>query len=137
MIKFSAVALFLAVLIVTPAIAEDGLSPHSVPGAESIDVSRAKVLFDQGALFVDVRTEKDWEAGRIPGAEHLELKSGFTEAALRRLASNDDPVVIYCNGPRCLRSSQASAMAVEWGFTSVRYFRDGFPAWQGSGYPVE
>jgi rhodanese-related sulfurtransferase len=112
-------------------------SPMEVPGAQTIDAATAKQLFDKGVTFVDVRKGSDFEAGRVPGAHHLELKKAFTGDSLGQVAKKDSEVVIYCNGHSCMRSSEASAKAVEWGYSKIYYFRDGMPAWQSAGYPVE
>jgi rhodanese-related sulfurtransferase len=117
--------------------AAEYVSPETVQGATTIDTARAKTLFDSRAIFVDVRNDADWEAGRIPGAVHLELDKGLDEASLRALARPDQAVVMYCNGTKCPRSSQAAALAVGWGFTQVYYYRLGFPDWQAAGYPAE
>jgi len=113
------------------------VSPLTVEGATTIDATKARALFDSGALFVDVRSDKDWAAGRIPDAVHIELKKVFNEATLSAEAAKTDVIVMYCNGESCLRSSQASAKAVGWGFTNIYYFRDGFPAWKAAGNPSE
>lgn len=112
-------------------------APETVHGAETISVTKAKELFDKGVLFVDVRKDKDWDAGRIPGAEHLESKKALTESSLGELAKKDQEVVFYCNGPKCHRSYNSTVKAVGWGYTNVYYFRDGFPGWQSEGLPVE
>lgn len=112
-------------------------SPETVAGATTIDSATAKQMFDDGALFIDVRKQLDWDAGRIPDALHLNLKNAFTKDAVLAEAGPDAPVVIYCNGHSCMRSSAASTMAVGWGFKNVQYYRDGFPAWKSAGYPVE
>ena len=105
---------------------------------EPLPSRKSKTLFDNGALFVDVRKDSDWDAGRIPGAVHLENKKGaFTEASLSAEAGKDEIIVIYCNGEKCLRSSEGSIDAVSWGFTKIHYYRDGLPAWKAAGYPVE
>ncbi len=132
---FSAMVLSLAMMGL--ATAEDKTSPEAVAGATTVDTAKAKELFDRGVVFVDVRSNKDWDAGRIPGAEHLELKSNYSEASLSGVAGKDKEVVLYCNGHKCLRSAEASEMAAAWGFKKIYYYRDGFPAWQGAGYPVE
>jgi rhodanese-related sulfurtransferase len=119
------------------AVAAADVSPTEVDGATTIDVNKAKALFDSEAAFVDVRKDSDWEAGRIPGAIHMELKKVLSADALGAEVAKDEPVVIYCNGESCMRSSEASAMAVSWGWTQVHYFRDGFPAWKSAGMPVE
>lgn len=113
------------------------VSPKSVTGAVTVDVTQAKALFEKGTPFVDVRNTKDWNAGRIPGAAHLDIESAYSEAALAKIANKNQELVLYCNGASCMRSSDASRKAVGWGFTGVRYFRDGFPAWKSAGYPVE
>lgn len=117
--------------------ASDQESPLVVAGAATVNVEQAKELFDQGVPFVDVRTDKDWDAGRIPGAEHLELKSNFSKKNLGAFAGVTDPVIFYCNGSKCLRSAEAAQQAIGWGYQRVYYFRDGFPAWQSAGYPIE
>lgn len=118
-------------------LAGDKISPLTVDGASTIDTAKAKQLFDAGTLFVDTRKDKDWQAGRIPDALHLNVKTALTEAALLEEAGKTDKIVFYCNGESCMRSSNASILAVKWGFTQVFYYRDGFPAWKTAGYPVE
>ena len=113
------------------------VSPKAVAGATTVDAQAARVLFDRGAGFIDTRIDADWEAGRIPGAVHLELKSNFTDGALRRLFRTDAELVIYCNGESCLRSAEAAVKALGWGFTKVYYFRDGYPAWKAASHPLE
>jgi rhodanese-related sulfurtransferase len=113
------------------------ISPIEIAGATSVDAAAAKRLFDRGVPFVDVRGDSDWSFGHIPGAIHLDLDQAFGETSLSAVAGKDQQVVIYCMGPRCLRSSQACALAVSWGFTQVFYFREGLPAWKAAGYSVE
>jgi len=132
------ITVFALTIAPTISAAESGkLSPEVVKGATTINTKTAKSLFDQGVVFIDVRKDKDWQAGRIPGAEHLELHKVFNEASLGKFVKKNQMVVFYCNGPKCLRSSHASAEAVKWGFTKVNYFRGGFPAWKEAGLPVE
>ena len=136
--KLATAFISLALLITTPLIAaEKPDSPLTISGATTIDATQAKALFDKEVMFIDVRKSIGWDAGRVPGAEHLELKKVLTEDSLSNFVKKDQEVVFYCNGPKCLRSSKASAKAVSWGFTKVQYFRDGFPAWETAKYPVE
>ncbi|HKJ76918.1 MAG TPA: rhodanese-like domain-containing protein [Gammaproteobacteria bacterium] len=114
-----------------------GESPRTVAGARTIDSEQARDLFEQGVAFIDVRKDIDWSAGRIPHAVHLELRHHFAPERLRRAAGRNEPVVFYCNGPECPRSSMAARRAVGWGYRQVYYYRAGFPAWRNAGYPVE
>jgi len=120
-----------------PAANAEPLSPEEIEGATVVDAEAAMELFNNGVVFVDVRKDSDWEAGRIPGAEHLELKKVFSEATLSELATKDQEIVIYCNGPKCMRSSEACTKAVSWGFTKVYYFRGGIPEWIAADFPTE
>ncbi len=120
----------------SPAFSAD-VSPQKIEGATTIDATKAKQLFDQGALFVDVRRDSDWDSGRIPDALHLELKKVFSSETLSEEAKKDEPIIIYCNGEKCLRSSKATVLAVEWGFKNIHFFRNGFPAWKMASFPVE
>lgn len=113
------------------------VSPMTVDGATTVDTSQARELFDKEVLFVDVRKNSDWDAGRIPGALHLEIKTNFTDDSLSAEMKKDEAAVIYCNGESCMRSSDATKMAVGWGFTKLYYYRDGFPAWKAANNPVE
>jgi len=117
--------------------AEKKISPMTVDGTTSVDTAEAKKLFDQGVLFVDVRSTKAWNAGRIADSILLDSKTSFTEQALLAEMKKSDPVVIYCNGETCLRSAAACKKAVSWGFAKVYYYRDGYPAWKSAGNPVE
>lgn len=112
-------------------------APESVEGATTIDAAKAKALWDEGVLFVDVRPDKDWEVGRIPSAVHLDVDTDLSEKALLEEVGKDEEFVMYCNGVKCMRSSRACTKAVAWGFNRVYFFRGGMPDWRVAGYPVE
>ncbi len=130
-------AVVLVSLMLAPIAGLAAVSPITVNGAVTVTAEQAAELFDQGVVFVDVRKGSDFDAGRIPGAIHLDIKSAYNEAALEGVVAKGEPVVIYCNGESCMRSSEASALAVEWGFSQVHYLRDGYPAWEAAGFPIE
>ncbi|MDX2505984.1 MAG: rhodanese-like domain-containing protein [Gammaproteobacteria bacterium] len=135
--KYLITLFFLPMLSTQMLFAGDKISPMSVNGSKAVTTEEAKKLFDDGVLFVDVRSSKAWNSGRISDAVLLDIKSNFTEQSLLAEAKKPDPVVIYCNGEDCLRSAKATEMAVGWGFTNLYYFRDGYPAWKNASYPVE
>ncbi|MBF0220435.1 MAG: rhodanese-like domain-containing protein [Gammaproteobacteria bacterium] len=112
-------------------------SPLTVEGTTAIDNAKAKQLFDEGVTFIDVRTQEGFDKGRIPDSILLDLKKGFSKEALAAVVSPADPLVIYCQGPKCERAATAASNAVSWGYTKVYYYRDGFPGWKKANYPVE
>jgi len=117
--------------------AGDKISPMTVDGAKTVTTEEAKKLFDSGVLFIDVRKDKDWAAGRVADAVQLNIKTKLSEQTMLEEMKKGDPAVVYCNGERCLRSSNAAIKAVSWGFTNIYYYRDGYPAWKSAGHPVE
>ncbi|MCB0317396.1 MAG: rhodanese-like domain-containing protein [Bdellovibrionales bacterium] len=140
------VCLFTLFFIVSSAFANDSdyISPDEVTGAKTVNAVEAKQLFEQGAYFIDVRKNSDWEAGRIPGALHIiyddkiSENTTLTDESLKQEGiKHEDSIVFYCNGIHCARSSLASSEAVKWGYSSVHYFRLGYPEWKEKGYPFE
>lgn len=112
----------------------DYASPEHVEGAISTTVFDAKDLHEQGAIFIDVRNSRFYARGHIPGAFHLDLKYNFDEAKLSKVAKKNQPIVLYCSGIKCSRSSSAAEQALSWDFTKVYYFRGGISAWRKIGY---
>ena len=132
--------LLTVLLIVTPLshAAKPGyIAPEQVPGARTVTVEEVKSLFDAGVVIVDVRSPRLHARRHIPGAIHLDLKVVFDEESLAAVAKKDEPLVIYCSGVKCSRSSRASADAVSWGYKEVLYFRGGIVDWRDAGYPME
>jgi len=113
-------------------------SPKNIDGATTIKAEQAKKLWKEGVTFIDTRKGSDWEAGRVPGAVHINVeKPEFTKEKVLEYVGLNEPVVSYCNAKLCHRSAMAAKKLVEFGFTKVYYYRDGFPSWKNAGYPYE
>jgi rhodanese-related sulfurtransferase len=97
------------------------------------EVSRdeAQKLIEDGAQVVDVRTDHEWDVGRIAGATHLPLD----ELAQRAdEIDKERPVVLYCRGGN--RSTMAAAALAEAGYDAVK-LSEGIVGWAEAGLPVE
>lgn len=133
----------LAVAVDLPIKTDDSyISPEHVPGATTVDAAKAHELWEARAWFVDPRKVEQFEAGHIPGALNIEYAPSkpnqpLTAEALEKEVPKNEPVVFYCNAEKCDRSSWGAALALEWGWKEVYYFRDGYPAWTKAGYPVQ
>jgi len=115
-----------------------GPSPANVDGATTIDAKQAKELWLKGAIFIDTREKAGWDAGRIPGALHINIKKPeFNAENLASYVAKDHPVISYCNAEECHRAAKGAKKLVEFGYTNVYYFRAGFPSWKNAGYPYE
>ncbi|WP_439135662.1 rhodanese-like domain-containing protein [Pseudomaricurvus sp.] len=125
--------LFFCLCVAFPSVANE--TPLGVSGATTINVFKAKELYDRGAVFIDVRNNDEWTIGHIDGAIHLDFQKDFAKLYSSKLVNRDTPIVIYCNSSNCLRSAYAVAVSVHWGFSNVYYFREGYFAWILEDYP--
>jgi rhodanese-related sulfurtransferase len=113
-------------------------SPKSIDGAKTVQAADVKKLWRQGVAIIDTRKDEDWEAGRIPGAYHVNIKKAeFNPERIGQFVGKNEPVVTYCNAKKCHRAANAAKKLVSFGYTQVHYFRGGFPAWKNAGYPYE
>lgn len=103
------------------------------------NVKIAKQIYDRGkALFVDARSRDNYDDGHIPGAvsmpvgEFDNLIDSFIDQH-----SVDQPIVTYCSGRTCSDSHKLARLLMDYGFSDVKVFIDGFPGWKAEGYAIE
>ena len=108
-------------------------SPPESSRAELREVSReeARKLIADGAQLVDVRTEHEWEAGRIAGAKHVPLAELGERA---EEIEKDRPVVLYCRGGN--RSTMAAEALAGAGYEAMK-LSEGIVGWAEEGLPLE
>ncbi len=84
-------------------------------------------------LLLDVRPEKEYRQGHIPGARNLPI-----EQLQQQIGSipRDKTVVAYCRGPFCLYAHQAVTRLRQAGI-DARRLEMGLPEWRAAGKPVE
>jgi rhodanese-related sulfurtransferase len=85
------------------------------------------------AVVVDIREPNETNLGRIPGA--YVIPRGILEQNIERVASREQPVVLYCASGN--RSALAAATLQEMGYTDVASMSGGFRGWVESGGDVE
>jgi rhodanese-related sulfurtransferase len=95
-----------------------------------ISREEAREQIDAGAQLVDVRTDREWEAGHIDGATHIALPDLPARAAE---IAKDEPVVVYCRGGN--RSSMAAAALAAAGY-DVAKLDEGIVGWSEAGLPL-
>lgn len=98
---------------------------------EPIGPEEARKLAEEGAQLVDVRTDHEWEAGRIGGASHIELSELDGRAGE---VDKERPVVFYCRGDN--RSDMAAAAFAAGGYEASA-LAGGIQAWVDAGLPIE
>jgi len=91
----------------------------------------AELLKSGRAQLVDVRTDEEWEAGRIEGARHVSFDRLSAEAGS---LDQGRPVVLYCRGGD--RSATAATALAASGF-EAHSLAGGLSAWAAEGRPLE
>ncbi|MCU0302777.1 MAG: SulP family inorganic anion transporter [Thermoanaerobaculales bacterium] len=83
-------------------------------------------------LVVDVREEREYLTGHIPGAELMPLRHVIEDA--ERLP-RDRPILLVCRSGR--RSTRAMHWLIGLGFSEVANLKGGLLSWKAMGRPVE
>lgn len=108
------------------------------PGKNEIPTNAAQDLHKKGALFVDIRSPKDFAKSHISGAVNLPLNKLSDGAGT---LPKDKPVVVYesglAAGDVCAASRAAAGLLASRGFKEVKVYHDGFAGWQKAGGSVQ
>ncbi len=102
-------------------------------------VRQAKKIYDSGnVLFIDGRSKILFEEGHIKGAVSFPVNQFDTMIdEFIRTYPVSTRIVTYCSGRECQDSHQLAQYLLDAGYTNVSVFIDGYPGWEGAGYPVE
>jgi rhodanese-related sulfurtransferase len=136
MTSFARIFSVLALLILPASVLAE--APEEVLGARTVNLDQARNLFDEGAVFIDVRDPQSWSLGHIEGSVNLDFSaSEFAVLYVSKELDRKTPIVFYTNSPLEARSAMASFFASNWGYTNVYYFREGFYSWMAADFPVQ
>jgi rhodanese-related sulfurtransferase len=129
---------FLLSFSASPFAAEKPYAPETLPG--TVIVSAEQVvelsLSRPGLVIIDSRKKSEYAKGHIEGAVNL-LNTSMRPEDLAAVSPNKiTPIVFYCNGTRCLRSSDAIRKATDWGYKNLFWFRGGWKEWTDKRLPV-
>jgi len=100
------------------------------PEIPALDV---KALHQLGVpiLWIDARSEKEFQADHIPGA--LWLNEASFESGMDRLLdrwSSETALVVYCSSKTCDASRHLASRLKQSGFSVVYVLEGGWEAWQ-------
>ena len=102
-------------------------------GVEQADTLKATRLYNDDALVLDVREDKEFAAGHIPKAKHIPL--GQLAGRINELDKfKNKPVLVTCRSGQ--RSARACGMLKKAGFETVYNQAGGIIAWERANLPV-
>lgn len=141
-----------ALVVVSAGAAARGEAPPSVfqgvvgtSGQKTEELSTddlKRVLADGSAVVLDTRPHAEFAMSHIPGARNVAARPGVSKsmyvsdvAEIGRLVegNRDRPLVLYCNGPFCGKSTRLAEELLAAGYTSVRRYQLGIPVWRALG----
>ena len=104
-----------------------------------ISLAEAEELFSRGeALFIDTRSEKDFQAGHIFGAKNIPFVEHEEEKVLNLLSFPlEKTLVVYCDGSECQSSVELAKFLHKHDFRDIRVFFGGWVEWVRGGLPVD
>lgn len=105
-----------------------GLPMESLPQIDVHKLHQVRSRFQ----VLDVRSEKEWNAGRIPNAKHIYLPELPQHTGELDKAA---PVVTYCGSG--YRAAIAASLLKKAGFKDVRNVPGSWGAWRKADLPVE
>jgi rhodanese-related sulfurtransferase len=104
------------------------------PSVREVDVAEARRRAAQGAILVDVREDREWEAGHARGAVHI--GKGVIERDIeQKIPDGNAEIILYCGGG--FRSALAADSLSKMGYGNVASMAGGWRAWEAAGGEVE
>lgn len=102
-------------------------------GVEQADTLKATRLYNDDALVLDVREDKEFAAGHIPKARHIPLSQ--LAGRIQELDKfKGKPILVTCRSGQ--RSASACRMLKKAGFETVYNQAGGIIAWERANLPV-
>jgi rhodanese-related sulfurtransferase len=106
---------------------------NTLSGVDDADTLKATRLYNDDALVLDVREDKEFAAGHIPKAKHIPL--GQLANRIQELEKfKGKPVLVTCRSGQ--RSARACGMLKKAGFETVYNQAGGIIAWERANLPV-
>lgn len=136
--KLSRILPLSIVLFLSPAKATGKpLAPESIPGTVRVDAESVLDLIESlpTLKIIDARMRQDRIHGYLEGSISLPDVETDCKSLASHIAKKSQPVLFYCNGPKCGRSGKSSVKALACGYTQVYWFRGGFEEWKQKSYP--
>jgi rhodanese-related sulfurtransferase len=118
---FAAVAIIVVVILFIP----------KFTGVPHISVSEAYQKYQQGAFFLDVRSQAEWDQAHIANSTLLPLDELHNRLA--DLPKGQDIVVVCLTGHR---SEEAVTILRKARFSQATCMTGGLTAWIAAGYPL-
>jgi rhodanese-related sulfurtransferase len=103
-----------------------------ITGDTHISATQAYQKYQQGAFFLDVRSQEEWTQVHIANSTLIPLDE--LQNRLSELPKDRDIVVVCLSGHR---SEEGVTILRDAGFSRATCMTGGLTAWKATGYPLE
>jgi rhodanese-related sulfurtransferase len=133
--KYLLAALLISLAPLTTRAADEKPAAEKKAAVKRVDAEEFdKLRADKKNVILDVRTEKEFKAGHIPGATNIDLNSPDFDEKVAKLDKNKT-YLVHCAGG--VRSARACKKLEGAGFKELYDLAPGFKGWEKAGKPVE
>lgn len=135
-------SVLIGVALAGSAAAQAPAPSEGVSTREITTVELAAILSSGPAAVLDARPAREYAISHIPGALNVAPKpavpmslyvSDVAEVGRLVRGNKSAPLVLYCNGLHCGKSKRLAAELLEAGYSDVRRYQLGIPAWRAAG----
>lgn len=120
-----------------PALSGDTPGSAAPETLRIISLDQLKRVIDQKkAMLIDARTPEEYDEGHIAGAVNfyaMEVGNYFDRIVE---IPRDSLVVMYCSNPHCHFARTLAGFFLDFGFTNILLYDDGWDGWTDAGMPV-
>ena len=117
---------------------EKPYAPETIQDVVIVSAEEAieMILASPELLVIDSRKKTEYLKGHIEGSINI-LNTQLEREGLERIAPDKTKAILfYCNGVRCLRSTDSINKARSWGYSNLIWFRGGWKEWTEKRLPV-
>lgn len=115
--------------------------PHAPETIQDVTIVSAEeviemILANPELTVIDSRKKTEYLKGHIEGSINI-LNTRLSREELERIVPDKSKAILfYCNGTRCMRSSDSIKKAKTWGYQQLIWFRGGWKEWSDKRLPV-
>lgn len=115
--------------------------PYAPENIEDVSIVTAEqvialILDNPDLIVIDSRKKTEYQKGHIEGAVNILNTRMNLEDLERMSADRSRAFLFYCNGARCMRSTDAIRKAKSWGYSNLIWFRGGWKEWSEKRLPA-
>lgn len=117
---------------------EKPYAPENIPEVKIVTAEEVieMILADPDLIVIDSRKKTEFMKGHIEGAVNI-LNTQLKREDLESISPDKTgKILFYCNGTRCMRSSDSIKKAKRWGYRNLIWFRGGWKEWSEKRLPV-